>query len=183
MSLSSAASNLRLEPGDKATPVTIYQEHGVLQGDLVTREMIKASNWLRTPGLPDFATLFGVTYSRLGSGGAPVVMQVPELHVPVASMIAIHLTPPASEPAEHDPSETNRKLEPVTAVTGAFRFQGLLRMPQHMTVAKQMSLMRDPFLYLQEVSVSSAFHPGNDLQVMTLLMRPACFSFSPGKID
>jgi hypothetical protein len=171
----------QLEPGDKTTNVTIYLAQGVVVGELVTRQVVRVSTWLRTPGLPDYGSLFDVTYTRgVGAGDAQVV-ELSELHVPVAQMIALHLTPPGHEPVEFDPNELNRKMEPITAIAGPFHLNGSLRMPGHLTVAKQMGLMREPFVMLNDVSIASALEPSKVVQVSTILLRPSAFTFAPGK--
>ena len=176
---SSASPAFVVEPGDKATSVSAYISQGVIVGDLVTREIVRASTWLRTPGLPEYATLFRVTVTRAAGTGEPLVLRSPEIHVPIAQLIAIHLTPPGEDPVEYDPNELNRKLEPVSAISGPFRFDGLLRMPGHMTLAKQMGLMREPFVMLYTVSVTSALEPTRVVRVPMALLRPAAFCFVP----
>jgi len=180
MSATSAPRSFVVEPGDKVTPVTAYLAQGMIRGQLVCREVIRVSSWLRTPGLPDYAGLYDVTFTRTVGTGEPQVLELPEIHLPVAQIMALHLTPPAADPLDYDPNEQNRKLEPITAISGPFRFDGLLRLPGHLTVAKQMGLLREPFLMLYEVSVTSAFEPAQSVKVPMVLLRPGACAFAPG---
>jgi hypothetical protein len=168
-----------LDPGDKATDVTAYTIQSMIRGDLVTREAIRVSTWLRTPGLPDYASMFNAKVLRAVGTGDPQALEFPEFHTPVAPIIALHMTPPNEDAVEHDPSEQNRKMVPITAIAGPFRFDGSLRMPAHLTVAKQMSLLRDPFITLYDAKVVSLLEPDKETRVAMVVMRPQHFGFSP----
>jgi hypothetical protein len=168
-----------LEPGDKATAVTLYTAQSVLRGDLVTREMVRVSTWLRTPGLPEYAGLYNVTMARASGAGEAQVLELDEYHQPVPHIIALHLTPPKEEPVEHDPMEQNRKMVPVSAIGGPFRIDALMRMPQHMTLTKQMTLLRDPFISLYDANVVSTLEAGRETKVSMIVLRPGAFGFSP----
>jgi hypothetical protein len=168
-----------LDPGDKATGITAYTLQSVVRGDLVTRDAIRVSTWLRTPGLPDYASMFNVTLMRAVGTGEPEVNEFDEFHMPVAPIIALHMTPPNEDAIEHDPMEQNRKMVPVTAVSGPHRFEGSFRMPQHLTLTKQMSLLRDPFITLFDVTVLSVLEPEKETKVLMVVMRPGQFSFAP----
>lgn len=169
-----------LEPGDKATDVTAYTATALIRGDLVTREAIRVSTWLRTPNLPEYASMFNTTIRRAVGLTEAQVNEFHEFHTPVGPIIALHMTPPNEDPIEHDPSEQNRKMVPLTAIAGPHRFDGNLRMPQHLTIGKQMSLMRDPFITLFDVRVVSLLEPDNETRVSMVVLRPNQFSFSPG---
>jgi hypothetical protein len=168
-----------LEPGDKATDVTAYTLTSQIRGDLVTRDAIRVSTWLRTPGLPDYATMYEAKVLRALGTGEPQFLEFDEFHTPVGPIVALHMTPPNEDAIQHDPSEMNRKMVPLTAIAGPFRFDGSLRMPQHLTVAKQMTLLRDPFITLFDVTVLSALEPEKETRVAMVVLRPNQFSFSP----
>ena len=169
-----------LDPGDKATDVTAYTQTTMIRGELITREAIRVSTWLRTPGLPEYAGMYNVKLLRAVGVGEPQAIEFDEFHTPVGPIIALHMTPPNEDPIEHDPSEQNRKMVPVTAIAGPFRFDGSLRMPQHLTLTKQMSLLRDPFITLFDVRVVSLLEPEKETRVSMVVLRPNQFSFSPG---
>lgn len=174
-----SAATYQLEQGDKATDITAYTVQAMIRGDLVTREAIRVSTWLRTPGLPDYASMYNAKVLRAVGTGEAQFLEFDEFHTPVAPIIALHMTPPNEDPIEHDPSEQNRKMVPITAIAGPFRFDGSWRMPQHLTVSKQMALLRDPFISLYDVTVVSALEPERETKVAMVVMRPGAFSFSP----
>lgn len=181
MTAFSTSGSYTLEGDDKATAVTMYTSNAVIRGTLVTRQMVRVSAWLRIPGLPDYASLYDATVVRGAGAGAPIVEQHREFHVAIPQIIAVHLTPPAEEPVEYDQMEQNRKMEPVAALAGPFRFDGKLRMPVHMTLTKQMSMMRDPFIVLYDTVVTSAFEPEHKMLPLPMVMlRPVPFCFAPG---
>jgi hypothetical protein len=169
-----------LDPGDKATDITAYTAQSWIRGDLVTREAIRVSTWLRTPGLPEYATMYNARVLRAVGFGDPQFIELEEFHTPVTPIIALHMTPPNEDSIEHDPSEQNRRMVPLTAIAGPFRFDGSLRMPQHLTLAKQMILLRDPFLSLYDVKVVSLFEPDKETKVSMVVLRPQAFAFAPG---
>ncbi len=168
-----------LEPGDKATDVTAYTLTSTTRGELVTREAIRVSTWLRTPGLPDYASMYNVKLTRAAGSGEAQVLEFDEYHAPVGHIIALHLTPPKADPVEHDPMEQNRKMVPISAVAGHLRFDGNMRMPAHLTLTKQMALLRDPFITLYDVTILSALEPDIETNVTMVVMRPNAFGFSP----
>jgi len=155
-------------------------QHSLLLGELVTRKAVRVSTWLRTLGLPDYAGLYNVTMLRFLGTGEPQVLRFPAVYFAMVRVIALHLAPPGTEPMDYDPTEQNRKLEPVTALSGPFRFEGSLRMPAHMTMAKQMELLRDSFTMLYNVSVSSAYQPMSVVQSSMVMVRPNAFAFAYG---
>ncbi len=181
MTAMATSGSYTLEGDDKATAVSVYTAKAVIRGTLVTRQMVRVSAWLRLPGLPDYASIYDATVVRGTGAGAPVVEQHREIHVAVPKIIALHLTPPAEEPVEYDQHEQNRKMEPVAALAGPFRFDGKLRMPVHMGLTKQMSMMRDPFIVLYDTVATSTFEPGHTmLPLPVVMLRPAPFYFVPG---
>lgn len=181
MSEMSAAKPYTLEPGDKITAVAVYMSQSLLIGELVTREAVRVSTWLRTLGLPDYAALYGVTMLRFLGTGEPQVLRFPEVYMPLSQVIAVHLAPPGTDEMDYDPNEQNRKFEPVSAMAGPFRFDGSLRIPGHVTLARQMELHREPFTMLYDVAVSSAFQPMGVVQTSMVLLRPSAFTFAARK--
>lgn len=177
----SSSGSYTLEADDKATSVTIYTAQACVRGVLVTRRMVRVGAWLRIPGLPDYASIYDATVVRGPGAGTPIVEQYREVHVAVPQIIAMHLTPPEEEPVEYDQYEQNRKMEPVAALAGPFRFDGKLRMPVHMSLTKQMSMMRDPFIVLYDTLVTSTFDPEPAaLPLPMVMVRPIPFCFVPG---
>jgi len=178
-----ASKPYTLEAGDKATAVAVYTMNSLMIGELVTREAVRVSTWLRAIGLPDYAGLYGVTMLRFLGTGEPQVLRFSQLHFPLSQVIALHLSPPGNDPLDYDTSEQNRKLEPVAALAGPFRFDGHIRIPAHVTLARQMDIMRDPFTMLYDVSISSAFQPMGVVQTSMALIRPGLFTIASRKAE
>lgn len=166
-----------LEPGDKVTPVSLYLAQSVISGDFVSREVMRVSTWLRTPGLPEFWSIFGATMVRAG-GGAVETLKLDEAYFPVGQVLAMHIVPPAAEKLDVDPTELNRVLVPVSLVAGHIRIDGALRMPGHLTLGKQMGVMREPFTMVHEATVTSSLQPGVATQVPAVLVRGSAFVFA-----
>ncbi len=167
-----------LELGDKVTHVAVYMPQTLILGELVTREAVRVSTWMRTPGLADFAGLYSVTMLRFLGTGEPQVLRFAEIYIPVSQVIALHLTPPAADAVDYDENERNRKFEPISAMTGPFRFDGSLRMPSHQSMARQMEIYREPFSMLYDVAVSSAYQPMGVVKCSMVLIRPSVFTLA-----
>lgn len=165
------------EPGDKITPVALYFAQSAISGDFVTREVIRVGTWLRTPGLPEFAGIHDATLVRAAGGGVET-LKLAEAYFPVGQVIAMHIAPPAVEKIEVDPTELNRVLVPVSLVAGHLRIDGALRMPGHLTLAKQMGVMREPFTMVHEATVTTTLQPGAATTVPMVLVRPNAFVIS-----
>jgi len=141
---------------EKATPVMVYTLTSLSWGDLVTKELVRVRTWLRTTMAPLYLSLYEARVLPIGGAGAARPWILSEFHVPTSQVIAFHLLPPASELLEQDPEEPNRKAEPVTALVGLFRFDGLVRMAARSNLGTYVDITRETFIPLYEVEVS---HP------------------------
>jgi len=69
------------------------------------------------------------------------------------------LLPPASEPLDYDPNEPHRKMEPVSALLGFFRFDGLMRMSTHTTLGQYLEVTKETFTPFYEVEITNLAIP------------------------
>jgi hypothetical protein len=57
-----------LSPDEKSTLVMAYTHNTLIRGDVVTKQSVRVSTWLRTQGVPEYLHLFKPTVLHLGSG-------------------------------------------------------------------------------------------------------------------
>jgi hypothetical protein len=168
-----------LEPHDKVTQVTLYTTHMAIRGEIVTRSAVRVSNWLRLPGLPAYAPVYCATARFFPGAGNSYGRDFLEFHVPLDSIIAMHMTPPICDPVDYDPLEKNRKMEPVTVMTGPFLLSGLLRMPTQQRISQLLENMRDPFMMLFDTEVACVDGSIGVTRTPIILVRPSACCFTP----
>jgi hypothetical protein len=140
---------------EKITSVVVYTDSFMLWGDAVTKERIRVSTWLRTNMSPDILCIYNAMILYPGGGSARPATY-PEIHIPIGKVIAFHMMPPATDPLDYDPTEANRKLEPVSALVGSFRMDGMMRMAQSANLKKYLEISREQYTPLYDVTIT---HP------------------------
>ncbi|RPI25599.1 MAG: hypothetical protein EHM70_19890 [Chloroflexota bacterium] len=168
-----------LEFEEKTTPVMVYMASGMVWGEVVHKEMVRVSFWLRAPIPPQIITVYDSQMLYTTGNNPPSTFS--ELHVPVSEILALHILPPAHEPLDYDEMEPNRKMEPVTALAGAFRFDGKLRMATSSTVKKFLDVVKENYTSLYDVHASQPLRPNlKPLHVpFVLLRRETCIFSKP----
>ncbi len=139
---------------EKISQVMIYTESTLCWGEVVTKEMIRVSTWLRTNAAPDNVLLKNarVLLVHAASAAKPSIFE--ELHIPTNKILAMHLIPPAQDPLDYDPRDGVRRLYPVTALVGAFRFDGKILVAQKADLTKFIEVSKETYTSLYEVEVS-----------------------------
>jgi hypothetical protein len=163
-----------LAPDEKVTPVTVYMMTGLAIGKLITKEQIRVSTWLRTDMAPDYVSLYEARFLSLSGSEMGTSLAFSELHISATQVLAFHLLPPTSDPLDYDPKEPHRKMEPVSAVSGFFRFDGLIRMSTYSTLGAYLDVTKEAFTPLYEVQVISLAIPTlTPIRVPYALVRQA----------
>ncbi|MDD5369605.1 MAG: hypothetical protein PHQ40_10995 [Anaerolineaceae bacterium] len=147
----------RLAADEKATPVMVYTDSFLYWGDVVTKEMIRVSTWLRTNAAPDNLCLYGGMALLPGAANSMKPVVFPEIHIPIQRVLAFHIMPPVTEPIDKDPLEKNRKMEPVSAMVGQFRMDGFVRMASQIDLNKYLEVTRETYLTIYDATIT---HPG-----------------------
>jgi hypothetical protein len=142
--------NLELE--EKVTQIMVYTQNFMTWGDLVSKELVRVSTWLRTPTAPPYLVLHDS--QLLYTSGAAAALAYQTLHIPAGEVLAYHILPPNQDPPDYDPGEPNRKLEPVSLLLGPYRLDGHLRMAASSNVARYLEVMSEKYTSLYQVTVS-----------------------------
>ncbi|MCZ2127111.1 MAG: hypothetical protein LC099_04970 [Anaerolineales bacterium] len=160
-----------LTPEEKISTVFVYTPTLLVRGDLILRENIRASIWLRTQGVPNFIHLYNAQIMQL-AGSPPKNYAMAETFIPTAEVIAFHIAPPAQDTLDYDATETNRKMEPVFVLAGSFEMRAKMRISTSADFASSLDVMNSTWLSLYEAEVSNPYIPPLKMTVPMLLARP-----------
>jgi len=145
----------QLQEDEKTASVMVYTNSMLCIGDVIVKNAIRVSTWLRTNAAPDSVCLYDAKAVFTGSGGPLKPMTFPEIHINLGQIMAFHLLPPARDPLDYDISEPNRRMQPVTVLVGSFRFNGGLRLAALTSLAKYLEVARETYTALYDVDISN----------------------------
>ena len=163
---------------EKSATVVMYTESMLIRGDLIVRENVRVSIWLRTQGVPNFIHLYNVHMIQL-AGMPPKTYTKNEAFIPTAEVIAFHLAPPAQDPLDYDSSETNRKMDPVHVLAGSFEMKANLRVSSAADFASSLDVMTTGWLSLYDAQITNPYLPQLDVKAPMLLVRPNKIFINP----
>ncbi|NPV76954.1 MAG: hypothetical protein HPY59_11340 [Anaerolineae bacterium] len=142
--------------GEKSAAVMAYTHNKLCWGEIVIKEQVRVSTWLRTNLAPEVIRIYN---AKMLITTAPVESLKPmtfsEIHVPTEKVIAFHLIPPAKDPLDYDPSEPNRQMTPISVLVGAFKVDGFMRMSMQSNLAKYLEITRENFTAIYDAEISS----------------------------
>ncbi len=147
-----------LSPDEKSTLVMTYTQNMLVRGDVVTRQGVRVSTWLRTQGVPEYIHMYKATVLHFGSGVVKALTYA-EVYVPVTTVIAFHLVPPASEALDYSADEENRIMVPVTALPGTFQFKGYFRIATQASISTSIELAHSEWSSIYNVDVTNPSMP------------------------
>lgn len=144
---------------EKATPVMVYTVTNLSWGEVITKDQVRVSTYLRTLN-PDYVSLYDARFLPIG-GAVSQPMVFSEFHIRTPQVIGFHLLPAAAaEPVDYDPAETNRRMEPVTVLFGPFRSDANLRVSTMTNLAKFVEINIDVYISLYDAAISCPTMPG-----------------------
>ncbi len=144
----------QLESDEKVARVMVYTPTTFYWGELVIKNVIRVSTWLRTNAVPNRISLYNASGLVIMPGCKPFSHS--ELHIPLSQIQAFHLIPPAQDPPDFDPTEPNRKLQPVSVVLNTFMIKGSIRISTSSSIKKSLEVNREAFTALYDAEVSNA---------------------------
>ena len=147
-----------LAPDEKSTMVMTYTHNMLVRGEVVTKQNVRVSTWLRTQGVPEFIHVFKPTVLHFGSGVVKA-LTYSEVYVPVSMVIAFHLVPPVTEALDYSAEETNRILVPITALPGTFQFKGFYRISAKASLSTSIELAHSDWSSIYDVDVTNPSMP------------------------
>ena len=163
---------------EKATPIMVYTLTNLAWGEVITKSQVRVNTYLRTLN-PDYVSLYDARSLPVGAA-TNQPMAFDELHIRTPQVTALHLLPNApAEPADYDPAETNRRLEPVTVLVGPFRFDAHIRISMLLTLAKHVEIATDVYITLYDAAATCPLIPGlGAIRAPLVLVRRDAASFA-----
>jgi hypothetical protein len=163
---------------EKSSLVMAYTQNMLVRGEVITKQAVRVSTWLRTQGVPEYLRLYKPQVLAFGSGVVKSLSYA-EIFIPVSMVIAFHLVPPAADPMDYAADETNRIMEPVTAQVGTFLFKGKLRISAKAGVSSTIELGRSPWMSIYDTDVINPSMPQmQPIHVPLILMSPKQISIA-----
>ncbi|MFC1936180.1 hypothetical protein ACFLYP_00790 [Chloroflexota bacterium] len=142
--------NFQLEADDKLTPVMIYTLEALSWGQMVTKESMMATRVLTSGTVPDYISLYDAQRMSVFGGKPAKPDHFEELHIPVPTIKAFHLMPPAEEPLDYDDSVPNRIMAPLKIYFGAYMCMALVRISNQATVKKHLDIAKAQYLSIYD---------------------------------
>ncbi|RPH62408.1 MAG: hypothetical protein EHM81_02320 [Chloroflexi bacterium] len=166
-----------LAPDEKTTLVMAYTRDALYRGEVVTKENVRVSIWLRTEAAPRYIHLLKAQVITFG--GAVKTVNYSEVYIPTTTVLAFHIAPPGHEALDYDENEKNRAMEPTTVGVGTFLFKGKLRVSAQSGLGVTLELAKIPWMSLYETEITNLNLPQMPpLGVPMLLLNPAQVSFA-----
>ncbi len=166
--------------GEKSAAVMAYTHNKLCWGEIVIKEQVRASTWLRTNLAPEVLRIYN---AKILITTAPMESSKPmtfaEIYVPADKIIAFHLIPPAKDPLDYDPSEPNRQMATISVIVGAFKVDGFMRMSTQSNLAKYLEITRENFTAIYDAEIGSPILPALGIfRVPYLLVRQNAVIFT-----
>ncbi len=164
-------------PDEKLTPVMVYTRESVFRGEVITKENVRVSTWLRTQGAPRYLHLLRVNTVQFS--GAVKSTNSPEVFLPLTMVIALHLVPPGNDGVDYDPDEANRAMLPILAGVGTFQFKGVIRVSAQSGIGPSLELSKVPWMSLYDLEISNNVLPQMPiLRVPLAIVNPEQVTFT-----
>ncbi|MBI3175742.1 MAG: hypothetical protein HYZ25_18630 [Chloroflexi bacterium] len=163
---------------EKLTTVMIYSHNMLVRGDVLTKQSMRVSIWLRTQGVPNYVHLFKPQVLVLG-GPAPRTLTYEEMFFPTPQVVGFHIAPPAADPVDYDASEAGRRLVDVSLMIGSFMLKARARISSQTDFATSIDVARAAWMSIYEAEISHPALPQMGvMHVPMLLVRPEQVSFA-----
>ncbi|MBK7320230.1 hypothetical protein [Candidatus Villigracilis affinis] len=157
---------------EKIATVMVYTNSMLVRGDVVAKENVRVSIWLRTQGVPNYIHLHGAQVISF-SGGAPKTSSQNEIFIPTVQVNSFHLAPPTHDPLDYDASELNRTMQLANVMVGSFNFKGKMRISTQTDFGTSLDVMRASWASVYDVEITNPLLPQFNLQVPMLLVNPS----------
>ena len=165
-----------LAPDEKTALVMMYTHNMLVRGEVVTKESLRVSIWLRTQGVPNYIHLIKPQVILFG-GSPPKSLAYSEIFIPTAEVFGFHLAPPEHDPLDYDATETNRMMQPVDIMIGSFLVKAKIRISTQTDIATSLDVQRASWMSIYEADISNPYLPQFSVQVPMLLVNPSHVSF------
>lgn len=160
----------QLRADERLVMVMVYTPNMLVRGGMIAREGARVSIWLRTQGVTSFVHLVN-SQALIFGHGAPRPVSYAEMYVPTSQVIAFHIAPPAAEPLDYDPNETQREMVSVTVMLGTFVAKAKLRVSTKTDLAASLEMLHKTWISLYEAEISNPNLPQFNVKVPMILIN------------
>lgn len=160
-----------LAADEKTATVMVYTQNMLVRGEVVTKENVRVSIWLRTQGVPNYIHVIKPQVIMFGSV-PPKSLAMEEIFIPTSLAIGFHLAPPAQDPPDYDATELNRIMQPIELLLGSFIMRAKIRISSQTDVATSLDVMRVAWASVYEADVSNPNLPQFSMHVPMLVVNP-----------
>lgn len=140
-------------PDEKVAQVMVYTASNLYWGEIVVKSIVRVSTWLRTNTVPDRINLHNAMALVTGSSTHPVSFR--EINIAVSQIQAFHQVPPSQDPPDYDPTEPNRKMEPVQAIVNSYVIKGHLRLSMNSDMRKFLEVSRETYSSIYDAQITN----------------------------
>ncbi len=135
------------------TPMMIYTTQGLVWGTLPHSSGIQPSRILLGVTIPEYMALNEAQAMFMEPNFITKAIKHPRLLVPSSTILGYHLMPPLKDTLDYDPTEPNRKMEPITLYMNALKVSGSIRMSEITDAKTTLEVMKADFLSLYDVEI------------------------------
>lgn len=160
-----------LAPDEKTSMVLAYTHEVLFRGDVVTKQAIRTSIWLRSSSAPEFIHLLKPQVLFFNHNQVKT-LNYSEIYVPTSQLICFHLSPPVSDPLDYDEGEKNRLMQSISILFGTFEIEGKIRISAQTDLATSIETARISWMSVYETTVTNHSLPQLTMQVPMLIVRP-----------
>lgn len=168
-----------LASDEKIATVMAYTHHMFVRGEIVIKENLRASIWLRTQSTLNYIHLLKPNVLMF-TGAQPKSLSFNEMFLPVKEVIAFHVAPPAEDPAGFDTSELNRVMQFVDLLLGTFVMKGKIRISTQSDLGTNLEVSHGTWMSVYDADVTNMYLPQFNMRVPMLLVNPSYASFGIG---
>jgi len=166
-----------LAPDEKITTVMIYTHNALVRGELLTKQSVRVSIWLRMQAQVHYVHVHNAQELVFG-GPMTKSFSYDELYLPISQVIGFHIVPPAEEPLDYDPSEPNRTMHNVQLSLGNFSAKGKVRISTHADFAASIEMAHAGWLSIYDAAITTLFVPQfPEFHSPLMLVNPMLVSF------
>jgi len=166
-----------LATDERIAIVMLYTHNMLVRGELVIKENLRVSIWLRTQGMPNYVHLFKPQVVLFG-GSPPKSLTYTEIFVPTPEILGFHLAPPEHDPMDYDETEANRMMQPMDLMIGSFLLKAKIRISTQTDVSTSLEVSRSAWSSIYDADISNPYLPQFNIHVPMLLVNPSHVSFA-----
>jgi hypothetical protein len=182
MTLSNTTPPYVLGPDDKCVQVMAYTNNALYWGEVVVKQLVRVSTWLRTNTAPDWICIYNAHSMLTHSNGQAKPARFRELQIATSQVLAFHIVPPGKDPVDYDASEPNRRMQPVNILVSSFQIKGHLRLATQSNVTKFLETARETFTSIYDAQISSpSLSQFGTIAVPFVLVRQEVGVFAQGE--